>query len=185
VTPDYAWWDGAVRYSLLGDRIDPSGVVPVNRIEGAPDDPDSRIYPFKRMIGRQAYDTVNRSLVYTNVFGPTTDTAFWTNFDWGRAIARGMEGSGVAYSGEFDFVDTEMWWPTTHMVAPAEEALLCGDCHEPNGRLAGLGGFYMPGRDGLGVLDRIGLGVVAGAFLLVLGHAGLRIFMALRRRTGR
>jgi octaheme c-type cytochrome (tetrathionate reductase family) len=148
VTPDYAWWDGAVRYSLLGDRIDPSGVVPVNRIEGAPDDPDSRIYPFKRMIGRQAYDTVNKSLVYTNVFGPTTDTAFWTNFDWGRAIARGMEGSGVPYSGEFDFVDTEMWWPTTHMVAPAEEALLCGDCHEPNGRLAGLGGFYMPGRDG-------------------------------------
>ena len=184
VTPDYAWWDGVVEYSLLGDEIDPEGVVPVNRIGGAADDPDSRIYPFKRMTGRQAYDVENRNLVYTNVFGPTTDTAFWTNFDWGRAIARGMEGSGVPYSGQFGFVDTEMWWPTTHMVAPAEEALACGDCHEAPSRLAEVGGFYMPGRDGFGLTDRIGLGAVATALALVLGHAGLRVIMALRRRMG-
>jgi octaheme c-type cytochrome (tetrathionate reductase family) len=184
VEPTYAWWDGAVRYSLLGDAIDPSGVVSVNRVEGAPGDPDSRIYPFKRMEGRQAYDVVNRNLVYTNVFGPTTDTAFWTNFDWSRAIARGMEGSGVPYSGEFDFVDTEMWWPTTHMVAPADEALACADCHAKDGRLAGLTGFYLPGRDGFGMADRIGLGAVLAALGVVAAHAALRIIMAARRRMG-
>lgn len=33
------------------------------------------------------------------------------------------------------------------MVAPKQHALKCDDCHSRKGRLAGLKGFYMPGRD--------------------------------------
>lgn len=182
VEPEYAFWNGVVAYSLLGDKIDPTGVVDVNRIFGAAGDPDSRIYPFKVMRGKQAYDTVNRTLVYTNVFGPQTDTAFWTNFDWGKAIAAGMRDSGVPYSGQFDFVETRMYWPTTHMVAPAVEALDCGSCHAKQGRLARLGGFYLPGRDGFETTDRIGIAVLVLALLGVAVHALLRIFGGRRRR---
>lgn len=55
--------------------------------------------------------------------------------------------SGKEFSGEYGFVETEYFWPVTHMVAPKEEALGCADCHDRNGRLADVPGFYMPGRD--------------------------------------
>ena len=28
-----------------------------------------------------------------------------------------------------------MWWPITHMVQPASDALQCAECHADNGRL--------------------------------------------------
>ena len=31
--------------------------------------------------------------------------------------------TGLEYSGEYDFAETWMYWPTTHMVQPKENAL--------------------------------------------------------------
>lgn len=180
VVPDYAFWNGVVEYTLLGEKIDPEGVVPINRIYGSPDDPQSRLYPFKRMRGKQAYDTVNENLVYTQVFGPDTETAFWTNFDWTKAIAEGMSRTDVPYSGEYGFVETEMWWPTTHMVAPRGEALRCDSCHAKTGRLAAVAGIYLPGRDGFFWTDRIGLALLVLSLAGIALHALLRVI--LRRR---
>ncbi|MCB1473104.1 MAG: tetrathionate reductase family octaheme c-type cytochrome [Rhodobiaceae bacterium] len=176
VTPYYAWFAGQVIYTKAEDTIDPAAVVEVNRIPGSPDDPNARIWPFKRMVGRQAYDSKLNRLVMSNVFGPDTDTAFWTNFDWAKAIAAGMKAAGKEYSGEFGFVDTYMYWPITHMVAPREEALKCDSCHAPQGRLAGLGGFYMPGRGDWGIADKLGIAMLLAAIAGVLGHAALRLF---------
>lgn len=91
VRPHYAWFDGQVRYTTLGEKIDPTKVVEVNRIAGSAADPRSRIWPFKRMVGRQAYDSVRDTLVLNHVWGPATDTAFWTNFDWAKSIKAAME----------------------------------------------------------------------------------------------
>ena len=182
VTPTYRFWNGVVEYTLLGEKIDPDGIVGINRIHGAPDDPDSLIYPFKRMRGKQAYDEINEYLLLNNVYGPDTDTALWTNLDWDKSLRAGMAGSGVDYSGEYGFVETEMWWPTTHMVAPADEALDCQSCHARDGRLANLAGIYIPGRDGFPLTDRVGLWLLALALAGVLAHAGLRIVMRLRNR---
>lgn len=63
VVPCDAWFNGQIDYTLLGDRIDPTQVVEINRIEGGPDDPKARIWLFRRMIGRQAYDTGLNTLV--------------------------------------------------------------------------------------------------------------------------
>jgi octaheme c-type cytochrome (tetrathionate reductase family) len=179
VVPDYAFWDGIVEYTLLGDRIDPTGIVGINRIGGDAASPDARIFPFKRMLGKQAYDAVNEYLIQSNVYGPGGDTAFWTNYDWDKALRAGMAGSDVPYSGKFGFVETEMWWPTTHMVAPASEALDCGSCHARDGRLANVAGFYLPGRDGFALTDRIGL------IALALALAGIAVHVALRVIGGR
>ncbi|MFG1466022.1 tetrathionate reductase family octaheme c-type cytochrome [Xanthobacter sp. DSM 24535] len=175
VTPYYAWFDGQVRYTTGDDKIDPSKPVEINHIEGNPNDPNARIWPFKKMVGRQAYDTELLHLVHNQVYGPTTTTAFWTNFDWSKSIKAAMDYIGAPYSGHFGFVDTRMYWPITHMVAPKDQALSCNDCHQKNRRLASLTStVYMPGTRPPGLIDWLGFGMVAAAFFGVVAHAGLR-----------
>ncbi len=175
VVPHYAWFDGQVKYLTTTDKIDPTARVEVNSISGSPDDPASRIWPFKRMEGRQAYDTKSGNLVYNHVFGPETDTAFWTNFDWSKSIKAAMDYVGQPYSGEFGFVDTYMYWPITHMVAPKEQALQCESCHSQGGRLASLAGFYLPGGNPIGLVDKVGLAILLAALAGVAGHSILRL----------
>lgn len=176
VQPHYAWFDGKVRYNLIDEKIDPSKRVEVNKVSGSHDDPNSRIWPFKAMKGRQSYDKASNTLVYVNVFGQN-DTSFWSNFNWKKAIEAGMASAGKPFSGEYGFVDTVMYWPLAHMVAPKGKAVACASCHSDDGRLAGLPGFYMPGRDSFGWLDIIGYLAVLGALGGVLIHGGLRFFM--------
>jgi len=174
--PLYAWFNGQVEYTTGDQTIDPTRVVEVNRIAGGPQDGQSRIWPFKRLDGRQAYDAGLNHLAYSHVWGPTTDTAFSTNFDWGKAIAAGMAAAGVEYSGEYGFVDTHMYWPVTHMVAPAEQALDCAECHAKDGRLAGIAGVYMPGRQPFSTAGILGLALIAATVLALGIHAIGRLF---------
>ena len=164
VVPEYHWFDGDIRYTLFGEPIDDSGVVPINQVKGGPDDPKSRIWPFKVMRGKQPYDKQNMILAIPHLFGKDPD-AYWKSFDWGKALQAGLLARGVEFSGDYDFVETEYFWPVTHMVAPKEDALGCADCHSRVGRLAGVPGFYMPGRDRNENLDLFG-------WLLVLGTLG-------------
>ena len=60
------------------------------------------------------------------------------------AATAGMAASGLEFSGEMAFVDTDYHFPITHMVAPAE-ALECQDCHSKDGRMTKIAGFYIPG----------------------------------------
>ena len=75
-----------------------------------------------------------------------------------------------------------MAWPITHMVAPAEDALACGDCHAREGRMAELTGFYLPGRDRDATLDKWAQLALAAALLAIFLHIGLRIWFNRRRR---
>ncbi len=175
VTPIYAWFDGQVEYTTGEKTIDPTKVVEVNKVKGDRADGRSRIWPFKRMEGRQAYDKNLLHLVYTHVWGPTTDTAFWTNFDWGKAIEAGMKAAGQNYSGEYDFVDTHMYWPITHMVAPADQALDCESCHATDGRMVGLAGVFMPGTDPNGWVGMLGKLIVLAALAGVALHGMIRL----------
>ena len=184
VAPIYAWFDGHMEYTLPEQTIDPTQVVEINHFGGARGDGVSRIWPFKQMQGRQAYDAGFNKLAYSHVWGPTTDTAFWTNFDWSRAIKAGMEAAGSAYSGEYGFVDTHMYWPITHMVAPAEDAVDCAECHEEDGRMVGLAGIYLPGTNTNSLAGILGKLMVLAALAGVIGHALLRLFSKKPRKEG-
>ncbi len=164
-----------MEYTLPEQEIDPTKVVEINKLHGTPNGPDSRIWPFKRMEGRQSYDAGNNKLAYSHVWGPDTDTAFWTNFDWGKAIEAGMEAAGSDYSGKYGFIDTHMYWPITHMVAPAEEAVDCAECHVENGRMAAIAGVVMPGTDTNSALGWVGRILVALTLFAVIVHGGIRI----------
>ena len=69
------------------------------------------------------------------------------------------------------------------MVAPADGALGCADCHAQEGRLAGLAGVYMPGQSRFGWLDLVGWLVVLATLGGVLLH-GLGRYFAKTKRTG-
>ncbi len=174
VVPHYAWFNGQVEYTTADQTFDPSKPVEVNRIAGSASDPGARIWPFKAMDGRQAFDTELNTLMHTQVYGPTTVSAFWTNFDWAKSIEAAATYVGQPYSGKFDFVDTKMYWPITHMVAPASDAVDCKSCHTPGGRMASITGIYIPGT-GLPLGGKLGLVMLALAIVGVLGHGVIRM----------
>jgi hypothetical protein len=76
-----------------------------------------------------------------------------------------------------------MYWPINHMVAPREKSVSCAECHtRENGRLAKLGGFYLPGRDRNLVLDFVGKWLIILSVAGVFIHNGLRIYAAYRKK---
>lgn len=178
VVPEYYWFNGKVTYTLLGDKVDKSkGVTPINRIEGSADDGISMIWPMKVMRGKQPFDPVNQTLVMPHTAGDDK-IGYWKNFEWEKAIADGMQNMGAPFSGKIDFIETEMYWPITHMVAPKEEALSCVQCHNAtDGRLKNVKGIYLPSAgNNVQLLDMAGWGIALLTLIGVLIHGAIRIF---------
>jgi octaheme c-type cytochrome (tetrathionate reductase family) len=126
VVPEYSWHNGQAEYYQIKENINPDEVLALNKLSGNIDDEKAKITPFKVMRGKQIYDSKYNYLITPKLFGKD---GYWNTFDWNEASALGMSASNVPYSGEFGFVETEMYWPINHMVAPAKRALKCADCH--------------------------------------------------------
>lgn len=180
VIPEYVWFNGKVDYTLRETRLDPDQVVRINRFDGGPDDGKSKVWPIKRFVGKQPYDVGNNQLLVFNTWGQN-DTAFWTNFNWDKAIERGMREIGAEFSGQYAFVSTEMSWPITHMVAPKADALACKQCHTAPGRLDAVPGLHIPGRHANPLLDRIGWSLAGLTLLGVIAHGAGRVYMNRKR----
>jgi len=70
VVPQYIWFNGKVKYTLRGDKIETSKQpVHINSFEGSASDGKSMIWPVKVFRGKQAYDPVNKTLVVTHLAG--------------------------------------------------------------------------------------------------------------------
>lgn len=132
MVPEYRWFDETVDRYLMGDRIDPTKVTPINLPHGDIKDRKARIWPFKIHRARQPYDVENRYLLPPLTGGKD---GYWTNFDWENAFRKGAETSHLVYSGHHGFAETEMYWPITHMVTPKDKALGCTECHGESGRM--------------------------------------------------
>jgi octaheme c-type cytochrome (tetrathionate reductase family) len=181
VTPVYQWFNGYISHVMAYSKIDPSQPpVTLTKIEGEPSDPTSRIYPFKLHTGRQPYDTQNHTMVVTKLFGPPGSGAYWSEYDWDKAITAGMTYVGLPFSGKFDFIETKYYFQISHMVAPKEQAVSCKECHTVDSRLKGITGVYLPGRDFNRPLNYIGWGVAVAALLSVCLH-GLKRTVARRK----
>ena len=177
VKPEYRWFNGNNKFTLIGDKIDKSmQPIYINKYEGSATDGKSLIWPMKIFHGKQAFDPIAKSLVVTHLAG-ADDSAYWTNLNWEKAITTGMASVGLPFSGKVDFIETISMWPITHMVAPKEKALACVECHSSNGRLEKVDGVYIPGRgrDHLAWLDMIGWILVGLSLLGVVGHGIGRI----------
>lgn len=130
--PEYAWFDGTVDRYLMGDPLSPTGVTVLNPPNGGIGDVNSLIWPFKVHTARQPYDVVYNYLLQPKTVG---ETGYWTTFDWDQSLRLGSDTVGLAYSGEYGFATTQMYWNLSHMVVPKENALQCTDCHGESGRM--------------------------------------------------
>ncbi len=183
VKPDYLWFNGTANHYVLGDTIT-EVPVKINTLYGSHDDINSKIIPVKEHYGDQIYDVKYKTLIQPKLYAKHKgDSAFWKDFDWDAAAKAGMQRIGLPYSGEYGFVETVMYWPVNHMVAPKEQTLSCIECHtRDNGRLAKLSGFYLPGRDHNKWLDRLGgIGILL-AILGVMVHAIMRFVVSIKNR---
>ncbi|MDV7188189.1 tetrathionate reductase family octaheme c-type cytochrome [Lutibacter sp. TH_r2] len=176
VKPDYVWFNGTAEQYRLGDSIT-EVPVQMNTLHGSYNDKNSKIIPVKIHTGDQIYDTEYNRLIQPLLYGDEKgDGAYWNDFNWDKAIKKGMEITGEPFSGNYDFIETEMYWPLNHMVSPKDKSLSCVDCHtRNNGRLEKLTGFYLPGRDTNSTLDLIGKWLLIITVLGVAGHALIRV----------
>lgn len=183
VEPEYIWFNGTAKHYHLGDKVD-TIPVQINTLNGSYNDAESKIIPVKVHRGDQIMDKKFKNLIQPKVYAAHEgDSAFWKDFDWNTAAAAGMKNIGMPYSGEYSFVETEMYWPVNHQVSPASEALSCAECHtRENGRLAGLNGFYLPGRDTIKWIDQIGITLLVLSIIGVLIHTVARIVTAFRNK---
>jgi len=130
--PEYRWFNGLADRYLMGDKVNTNGSTALNAPRGDITDPEARIWPFKIHRAKQPYDTEYEYLLQPVTSG---EGGFWSEFDWDQAFRLGEGISGRPYSGNYDFAATEMYWPSTHMVAVKEKALQCQACHAEEGRM--------------------------------------------------
>jgi hypothetical protein len=131
--PVYRWFGGYTRRVLIGDRIDPdAAVTPLVEPVGSMNDPNSKITPFKIMKGIQAVDARHDYFLVPHLFPRDKNdlTAYWKHRDWQKAFSDGMQAVGLPYSGEYEWVETWMYWRLHHEVMPAPMALSCVQCHQ-------------------------------------------------------
>jgi octaheme c-type cytochrome (tetrathionate reductase family) len=185
VTPEYVWFNGTADHHLLSDKIDPKqGILKINTLNGSYRDPNSKIIPVKVHRGRQPYDTKNLTIIQAKLWDKKAGKgALWVDLDWQSSLQAGMTYVNLPYSGEYDFIPTEMYLPVNHMVSPANEAVGCTECHtREGGRLAAMNDFYMPGRDRNEDLDMLGRWMLILSFAGVSVHSLIRIVAASRRK---
>lgn len=175
VAPEYYWFNGTADHYLSSDTI--SGVpVKINTLFGDYQDSEAKIWPVKVHRGRQIYDTENNHLIHLKLFDKNVGNgAFWKDFDWGTAATLGMQYNDRDYSGNYDFIESEVYWPINHQVAPKEQTLACTECHSRDGRLSSLTDFYLPGRDFSRWVDKGGLTLIFISIIGVVGHGFFRI----------
>jgi hypothetical protein len=131
VKPTYLWYNGKTRRYML-DSGDSTAQQPVTIAipDGNIADASAKIYPYKRMIGNQPGDAVNKFLLVPHLFGAAAGpNAYWKAFNWSTALTEGAVAAGQNYSGSYEWVNTVMYLGVNHEVAPKEQALDCLDCH--------------------------------------------------------
>lgn len=178
VKPDYKFFNGTADHYLLTDVVD-TFPVQINTLFGSYDDRKSKIWPVKIHRGKQPYDPQQKRIIQAKLWDPEPGNgALWIDYDWDAALKAGMDYVDLPYSGQYEFVETEMYLPLNHMVSPATESVSCAECHNRNNsRMAGLGGFYMPGKDRNDMLDLIGWILILGSLAGVIVHGGFRFAM--------
>jgi octaheme c-type cytochrome (tetrathionate reductase family) len=183
VKPDYVWFNGTADHHTVSDSIT-SDTVYLNKLNGSYSDKNSKIIPVKIHKGDQIYDTKFKNIIQPKVYSVAKgDSGYWKDFDWIKAAEAGMKRMGLPFSGEYGFIPTKMYWPVNHMVAPADQALSCADCHtRHDGRLEELDDFYLPGRDHHAAVDLLGWLLIGASLAGVAFHTALRVWFSKKQK---
>lgn len=175
--PEYVWFNGTAKHYLIEDTIKEIPLV-LNPLGGNYKDLKAKIYPTKIMRTIQPYDPVQKKLVSFKLWDKEKgNNSLWKDFNWAKAIDSGMKYLNLPWSGQYDFIETQSYWLTNHMVAPKEKTVKCNECHtRSNGRLENIKDMYLPGRDFNPTIDRIGIALIILTFFGVATHSAIRIY---------
>jgi octaheme c-type cytochrome (tetrathionate reductase family) len=130
IKPEYYWSNGSSEYYELGEKIEKSKSVDINKPTGKISDAKSKISPFKVVKSKQPYDPVNKNLIIPRIYG---EDGYSNNFNWVAASTKGMKQINREFSGTVDFIETKMYWPINHLVMSSDNALKCTSCHGKGG----------------------------------------------------
>lgn len=183
VKPEYYWFNGTADHYINGDTISEIPVK-INTLFGDYNDENSKIWPVKVHRGKQVYDTETKELINLKLHADKVgEGAYWKDFNYDTAAVLGMAYNDRYYSGHYDFVRTDAYWPLNHQVAPKEQTLSCTECHSRNGRLANLNDYYMPGKSYNAYVDWFGIAIIILSVLGAGSHAiGRYVFSVKRSR---
>jgi hypothetical protein len=127
--PKYAFWNGTSWGNNSFDTavIDPAtGAYKISRPNGAINDANTKLYPFK-------YKTATQAVSGGKVVTLSTATFFATG-NYNQAVLDGMAYMGL--SGGYTTINTDELQVLNHQVAPASgNVLACADCHENTTRM--------------------------------------------------
>jgi hypothetical protein len=139
VVPEYRFFNGMSYFYQFGDVAEPGadGRVVMSAPIGDIHDEGAKIFAFKRHLATQPIGLSQNRLL------PLKIGLFFQSGQIDQAVAKGAEAVGWPYEGH-EFADTERYMGLFHEVAPKEDALSCGSCHDGGKRLnfAALG--YTP-----------------------------------------
>ncbi len=138
VVPDYVWSNGKMTHLTTDNMpLAASGPTQINTLEGGPG--DGLIFPAKIFRAIQPADAGAGTLAVPNLFPggtngaddktPGIKNAYWAGYDWEKAVISGQEAAGNTWIGPLEWVDSDYTWIQSHMVAPADQALHCANCH--------------------------------------------------------
>lgn len=113
--PEYLWWNRTMRSAW-----EPAG---------SKRDRQARIYPWQRINSTVIADAA------TGMPLPLEISVYAVTGDPGAAAAKGAAEARQPYSGKWKAIQQTMLVSVNHQVAPKDEALKCGDCHDSNGRI--------------------------------------------------
>ncbi len=146
VEPTLLWYDGNWQRKTVNgeDTYDEAGTAADPILLAAPtatiDTAGAKLYPFKKLIGRQIVDSTNKRVMLPHLFGTKSgDNPYWAKFDWDLALQDGAAYTGQPYSGDYGFANTVMYLKVDHEIPPVSEALTCEDCHGVTGFFESLG----------------------------------------------
>jgi hypothetical protein len=162
ITPVYAWWNGRERLAY----IYPEPVEPVNDTivlvapVGEPNDPGSKIYPFKLHVAVVPFDEKRKIPI------PIKVGIVFATGRLEKAISAGAELAGLEFTGKF--VKLVRYMSVNHGVVPRTDALRCIDCHSPWGRMpwAQLGYGLLP----MAIYVVVPVGFIVGVAMIVLSY---------------
>jgi cytochrome c len=130
--PVYRYWNRASDNYLLFDEVYEdleTGTYHTSTPDGAVNDSNSKLYPFKYKTSDYPLRTESNQLIAldTSVFFATADAE--------AAAIAGLENMGFNWDDEYQWVTTDTYQLLNHQVSPSNDALNCSSCHLNTARM--------------------------------------------------
>jgi len=131
VVPEYAWFNGTTRESLMGEKVrrEKDGSIILMKPEGSRKDKHAKIYAFKLHRG------VVPLLRDKQWLSPLAVDEFFVTGDIETAVKEGAAAAYGIHDPDYEWVRVRRYMGIFHEVQPADRALQCLDCHREGGRM--------------------------------------------------